>query len=152
LIKQIVYFLLARYYAKHKLATPPGAQKVFDYYDLNASAFADKIDVGRATISHLLSGRNKPSLDFVMRVIKTFPEVELYWLLNGKGSFPKSESSTPPEKPKKEITTESPKNTIQTTSEDEVSNTMKANVQSSSPIERIVIFYKNGVFKTYTPE
>jgi len=127
-------------------------QKVFDYYDLNASAFADKIDVGRATISHLLSGRNKPSLDFVMRVIKTFPEVELYWLLNGKGSFPKSESSISKEKPKKEKTAESPKNEIQTTSEEEVSNTMKASVQSSSPIERIVIFYKNGVFKTYTPE
>ena len=67
-------------------------QKIFEYYDLNASAFADKIDVGRASISHLLSGRNKPSLDFVMRVVKTFPEVELYWLLNGKGEFPKEDS------------------------------------------------------------
>lgn len=127
-------------------------QRVFDYYDLNASAFADKIEVGRATISHLISGRNKPSLDFVMRVIKTFPEVELYWLLNGKGSFPKSETSPPPETPAKEKPVESPEKTIQTTSEEEVTKKIETDSPSSSSIERIVIFYKNGVFKTYTPE
>lgn len=127
-------------------------QKVFDYYDLNASAFADKIDVGRATISHLLSGRNKPSLDFVMRVIKTFPEVELYWLLNGKGTFPKSKSLTPTETPIKNIPPETPEKTIDTTSEEKTTKKIESSAQSSSPIERIVIFYKNGVFKSYTPE
>ena len=61
---------------------------VMEYYQLSASAFADRIQVQRSSISHLLSGRNKPSLDFVLRVIKEFEEVELYWLLNGKGTFP----------------------------------------------------------------
>ena len=63
-------------------------QEILDFYDLSASAFARRIGVQPSGISHLLSGRNKPSLDFVLRVIETFPEVELYWLLNGKGSFP----------------------------------------------------------------
>ena len=60
------------------------------YYNLSASAFADKIGVQRSGISHILSGRNKPSLEFVMKLHSYFPEVSLYWLLNGKGEFPSS--------------------------------------------------------------
>jgi hypothetical protein len=37
----------------------------------------------------LLSGRNKPSLDFLLKILDVFPEVDLYWILNGKGSFQK---------------------------------------------------------------
>ncbi|MDX1316792.1 MAG: helix-turn-helix transcriptional regulator, partial [Xanthomarina gelatinilytica] len=58
-------------------------QKVMDYYNESASSFAEKIGVQRSSISHILSGRNKPSLDFVLKVLSSFPEVELYWLLNG---------------------------------------------------------------------
>ncbi|HAE71921.1 MAG TPA: transcriptional regulator, partial [Flavobacteriaceae bacterium] len=63
-------------------------QIIIDYYQLSAATLADKIDVQRSSISHLLSGRNKPSLDFVLKLIKQFPEVNLYWLLNGLGNFP----------------------------------------------------------------
>ena len=58
-------------------------EKIISYYDLSAAAFADAIGVQRSSISHLLSGRNKPSLDFVLKVIQQYPEVNLYWLLNG---------------------------------------------------------------------
>ena len=68
-------------------------QKVLDFYGLSATAFSEKIDFNRSTISHLLSGRNKPSLEFVMKVLNQFPEVGLYWLLNGKGNFPSTSSS-----------------------------------------------------------
>ena len=71
---------------------------IMDYYQLSASGFADKIQVQRSSISHLLSGRNKPSLDFVLRVIKEFEDVELYWQLNGTGSFPAAPHPTPIEK------------------------------------------------------
>ncbi len=64
---------------------------VLEYYHLSASAFATKIGVQRSSISHLLSGRNRPSLDFVLKVLDVFEEVELYWLLNGKGTFPKTD-------------------------------------------------------------
>ena len=64
---------------------------ILDYYSLNASSFADKIGVQRSSLSHLLSGRNKPSLDFILKIIDVFPEVDLYWILNGNGTFPKSE-------------------------------------------------------------
>ena len=70
-------------------------ERILKYYSLSAAAFADKIQVQRSSISHLLTGRNKPSLEFVLKVVKTFPEVNLYWLLNGKGSFPHKSTSTP---------------------------------------------------------
>jgi len=63
---------------------------ILDYYGLNASSFADKIGVQRSSLSHLLSGRNKPSLDFVLKILEVFPDVDLYWILNGKGTFPKN--------------------------------------------------------------
>lgn len=70
-------------------------ENILDYYNISASVFADKIGVQRSSLSHLLSGRNKPSLDFVLRVTDNFPDVDLYWLLNGKGTFPKSETPAP---------------------------------------------------------
>ena len=56
---------------------------ILDYYGLSASGFADKINVQRSSLSHLLSGRNKPSLDFILKIVAIFPEVDLYWILNG---------------------------------------------------------------------
>ena len=117
-------------------------QKVIDFYSETASSFAQKIGVQRSSISHILSGRNKPSLDFVMKVLNSYPEVELYWLLNGKGNFPNdtkisslpnsnhSESNTEPKNPKTNSTKDSAKD---------------------SAIEKIVIFYKDGTFKSYKP-
>ena len=65
-------------------------KKILDHYNLSASNFADIIDVQRSSISHLLSGRNKPSLDFIIKVEKAFKEVELDWLVYGKGNFPEN--------------------------------------------------------------
>ena len=62
---------------------------ILDYYSLNASSFADKIGVQRSSLSHLLSGRNKPSLDFILKIMEVYPEVDLYWILKGQGVFPK---------------------------------------------------------------
>ena len=73
-------------------------QKILDFYNISATELSNQISFNRSTISHLLSGRNKPSLDFVLKLLQKFPEVELYWLLNGKGSFPlvkSTPSSTP---------------------------------------------------------
>lgn len=131
-------------------------EKIFAYYDLNASSFAEKIDVGRASISHLLSGRNKPSLDFVLKVVKSFPEVELYWLLNGKGNFPKgevvenqgqqSETLAAPSKPNHTPTTP----TNQTTSNNQIDNSLQPS-NSDKAIQRVVIFYKDGTFEAFSP-
>lgn len=137
---------------------------ILDYYGMNASAFADKIGVQRSSLSHLLSGRNKPSLDFILKILDVYPEIDLYWILNGKGNFPKTNSNSPE--------TETIFTPIHTTI-DAVSNgnkdlfsethseTMNPNkIDKKEPnsfpsfdenIEKIVFFYKDGTFKTYKP-
>ena len=67
---------------------------LLEYYSLSASGFADKIGVQRSSLSHLLSGRNKPSLDFIMKITEVFAEVDLYWILNGEGKLLKSENTS----------------------------------------------------------
>jgi len=144
---------------------------ILDYYSLNASSFADKIGVQRSSLSHLLSGRNKPSLDFILKILAVFPDVDLYWILNGKGTFPKN----PEQFDKKENTVEPvvnfsnlapiitetiPENLF---SEINISNPMPSlesqkienpngnKEPDSGTIDKIVIFYKNGTFKSYIP-
>lgn len=54
---------------------------------MSPSIFADAIGVQRATISHILSGRNNPSLDFVQKVLSRFPNLNPDWILSGKGEI-----------------------------------------------------------------
>lgn len=116
-------------------------QKIIDFYDETASSFAEKIGVQRSSISHILSGRNKPSLDFVMKILHSYPEVELYWLLNGKGNFPttdqKNSNYTNPQLDLKLENSNKPE--------------IKQSEIKQSEIEKIVIFYKDGTFKSYNP-
>jgi len=108
-------------------------QKVMDFYGESASSFAEQIGVQRSSISHVLSGRNKPSLDFVLKILSSFPEVELYWLLNGKGTFP----------PKTENEIAKEKQAIQI----DKSKWIQGNSQKN--IDRIVIFYSDGSFQNF---
>ena len=101
-------------------------QKIINFYGLSAAAFADKIGVQRSSISHILSGRNRPSLEFVMKVLSSFPEVDLYWLLKGKGDFPSQNQ----ENIKQDSKT-------------------SASTIIDQDIERIVVFFKDGSFKNY---
>ena len=116
---------------------------VMDYYELSAASLAEKMKVQRSSISHILSGRNKPSLEFVLKILKCFPDVELYWLLNGIGKFPK----------KKDEKVTSP--TLFEGDRLDDTNKVDSNANETSvidsSIERIVIFYKDGSFKNYTP-
>ena len=121
-------------------------QKILDYYSISATAFSEEIEVNRSTISHLLSGRNKPSLDFVMKVINHFPEVELYWLLNGKGSFPSA--SPEPEIQQIEFQKKPESEDSFMTSEENSEEIPPIPIKDHE-IDRIVIFYKDGRFKSY---
>lgn len=149
-------------------------ETILEYYNLSASSFADKIGVQRSSLSHLLSGRNKPSLDLILKIVSEFPEVDLYWILNGKGNFPKSESSdvfsnsqftpTLPSNPEKtdegnkDLQTElfpvpdsnAEKNRVNEISQENFSNMrILCNSVNDSDIERIVLFFKDGTFKEY---
>jgi transcriptional regulator with XRE-family HTH domain len=141
---------------------------ILDYYSLSASSFADKIGVQRSSLSHLLSGRNKPSLDFILKILDVFPDVDLYWILNGKGFFPKNISenenrieeqfkhNTPPPTIKESI----PENLFSdipksgNTNSSEIKKTdlsISPKMNASEEVEKIIVFYKNGTFKSYFP-
>ncbi|GGD94432.1 helix-turn-helix domain-containing protein [Planktosalinus lacus] len=122
-------------------------QKVMDYYGLSSSAFADTIDFNRSSISHLLSGRNKPSLEFVMKVLEKFPEVKLYWLLNGKGNFPDSDPEI--EFPKENVSPPSPPLKNESNEKEKPSVGNISGLDPDKNIERVIIFYKDGTFKEY---
>lgn len=55
--------------------------------NLSSSAFANEIGVQRSSVSHVLSGRNKPSLDFIIKIKDRYPDVNLDWILTGKGGM-----------------------------------------------------------------
>ena len=52
---------------------------------LKSSALADSIGVNRATISHILSGRNKPSINFLEKLLNVYPNINANWLISGIG-------------------------------------------------------------------
>lgn len=133
-------------------------EKILEYYSMSAAAFAEKVDFNRSTISHLLSGRNKPSLEFVMKLLKEFPEVEMNWLLYGKGIFP----STSDEKDenvfsKRKIinSKEQPLNlfsesdSIPSFEKEITKKSIQQNHGVQAEIDKIVIFYRDGTFNVY---
>ncbi|MGE4514232.1 MAG: helix-turn-helix transcriptional regulator [Chryseobacterium sp.] len=65
--------------------------KVIEYSGLTPSEFADEIDVQRSSISHITSGRNKPSLEFIIKIKSRFPEILWDWLVTGEGLMLKSD-------------------------------------------------------------
>ena len=75
--------------------------------NISQSQFADTIGVARANISHIIAGRNKPGFDFLQRMSKHYPSLNLEWLITGKGRmfntknllFDQLEDSPAPSKP-----------------------------------------------------
>ena len=62
-------------------------KKLIEKQNLTATQFAGEIGVQRSAVSHLLSGRNKPSLDFMLKIKNRFSDVSLNWLLLGSGKM-----------------------------------------------------------------
>ena len=69
--------------------------KVLEYSGFSASEFADEIDVQRSSISHIISGRNKPSLEFVTKIKNRFPELSWDWIILGTGEMKQTDSPFP---------------------------------------------------------
>ena len=69
-------------------------QQLINDKKLSATQFSDEIGIQRSSLSHVLSGRNKPSLDFMLKIKTRFPDVNLDWLLLGEGQMYKEEKDT----------------------------------------------------------
>ncbi|GHT71671.1 transcriptional regulator [Bacteroidia bacterium] len=145
---------------------------------LNSALFADKISVSRGTITHVLNGRNKPSLEVIQKILETFPNINSDWLLVGKNPMyghekvflhPQQESILfddeikVPNPPKNEINAykepnvseyspksidKEPVEVLQSVKLKEVTNVISGNRK----IDKIIIFYDDKTFMSFSPE
>ena len=113
-------------------------QKLMEQHQLSASAFAEKIGVQRSSISHLLSGRNKPSLDLLVKIEANFEEVSFEWLLNGNENLEHISAPTPTPQ---QI---APRNKIDDSTKNE------ASLDQNEEIVSIVHDYADGSFERFT--
>ena len=95
--------------------------------NISQSQLADTLGVARASISHIVSGRNKPGFDFLENMAVNFPALNLEWLITGKGRMYKGRDVSP------DATAASPESLI----------------IKSAQIDRIVVFFEDGTFKEF---
>jgi transcriptional regulator with XRE-family HTH domain len=145
---------------------------------LSASQFADTLGIPRSSISHILSGRNKPSLDVVQKILIAFPEIPAEELLDDKRdlsiavSAPKVVAApitaTPslfdavtPSAPESSVTNLAEQTIVQSNLRRPRESSQKANLPVAAPattthlakkIERVLIFYTDGTFSESKPQ
>jgi len=126
-------------------------QQFIQLENLTPAKLADNMGVQRGGISHLLTGRNKPSFDFITRLIELYPNLNSEWLLLGKGtplkSQPESQNSFIPEldfEPQKELLIPEPK---EVTKEIPVTEPRENRVFGNKTITRLTIFYSDGTYE-----
>lgn len=113
--------------------------------NISATTLAEEIGVQRSSVSHILSGRNNPSYDFIYKMTTRYPNLNIEWLLTGSGEIYKSET---------EINSNHDLSFGEDSENSENDNNKKnhdAEVTNVNKIEKIVYFYKNGTFKEYNP-
>jgi transcriptional regulator with XRE-family HTH domain len=64
-------------------------------YNLSPSQFADRTGIQRASVSHIISGRNKPSLEVMLKIYEAFPGLDMKWLMTGIGAAPTGQAPEP---------------------------------------------------------
>lgn len=125
-------------------------QQFLQVENVTQSQFAENIGVARASVSHILSGRNKPGFEFLEGMVRHYPALNLDWFLTGRGRMFKS--SVAPENPESEPqAVPSPEETaVEQASEPSwpeglfPEEPLEATQRS---IERVVVFYSDGTFQ-----
>jgi transcriptional regulator with XRE-family HTH domain len=140
--------------------------ELLKHFGMSPSRFADEIGVQRSAMSHLVSGRNNPSLEFISKVLKRFPEVDTDWLITGTGSISRSgmprmttgaETATAEELPATlftETVAEPPVKEEPPVSYDrpEPRSQAKAKKSVDKTVERIIIIYNDRTFRELLPD
>ncbi|MCU4173481.1 helix-turn-helix domain-containing protein [Carboxylicivirga sp. N1Y90] len=135
-------------------------EAIIKHEKITPSRLADLIGVQRSGVSHIMSGRNKPGLDFLNKLLNQFPHISGDWLITGQGEMLKNKATKPvveqlsiesPSLPKKSFKT--PLNTAK--EESQVTYETKPVVdttKSEKVVERMVVFYTDKTFAEYKPE
>jgi len=127
------------------------------HYGLTATQFATEIGIQRSALSHIMSGRNKPSLDFVIKMKQRYSEINTDWLLLGFGKMLGGKPSGNSNVSKTRDTHNEP---LMVKSEEQApygkmevkkdeNKKGLPSMEGDDEIESIVFFFKNGTFKTF---
>ena len=126
-------------------------EQILEEQQLSSSAFADTIGVQRSSISHVLSGRNKPSLEFILKIVRAFPAYSTDWLLFGITTESSATYAIPTDD----------KSSSTTNEVSFINQSMPDELPTPSPIptsklqaeiDKIVLLYKDGRFTEYIPK
>lgn len=126
--------------------------------NLKASDFASLLGIQPSAVSHILAGRNRPSLEFVKKIKETFPEYNLDWIVFGIGPMTSSESS---KEAFQEAQMATPK-TIASPSEDLPLFSEPVFAEDAAPIpsesmtlqtspRSVIVLYDDGTFESFQP-
>jgi len=156
-------------------------RKFMEYKGISPSELADSIGVQRSNVTHVLKARNKPSFQFIEKMLQVFPELNAKWLLLGTGTMvdaplksrtlfdqltePVASPVPKTEKPEEIPVFDEPKpipaqESNVTPQADVTPRTEKTNANqelqdqffsSEKPIERLIVFFKDATFKVYNP-
>ena len=142
-------------------------KKIMDHEDLSAARFADRLDINRAVISHILNGRNNPSLDVVTKILSEMNYINPDWLLSGVGSMYKEGFDEEQEKERSlfaqnEIDEGNSKEETEYAQEKRLRSEEKppkpAEAVDEKPVSiserkvrQIIVYYDDNTFETFTP-
>lgn len=131
-----------------------------EHYQLSARELADICGVQRSAISHIMNGRNRPSVSFLMALSDAYPEMNTRWLLHGKGSMITNVNTNVNKLQAKEgqIANTSQDFSNQRESGDQEANKeftkVNTSVNSSSEgkaIKQVIVLYQDGSFEAFSP-
>ena len=129
-------------------------QSFIKYLGLNNTRFADEINVQRSGISHILSGRNKPGLDFIYKIFSSYPDLNPDWLIMGRGEMIKGVRDTrtnvvEPDKPSPEETI--PDAQEQLNFSEKPLKTKEKDIRSpKKSVKEVVLLFDDGSFQAYS--
>ena len=138
--------------------------QIIEKKGLTATKFAAMIGVNASTISHILAGRNKPGFDIINNIAKTFPDLNLTWLITGNGSmdnFPVQEEKDPViteptlfemEPIEKQNTSVIPDKNIKSEETKNPITSVKSFTKQTKKVKRIILFFEDGSFEDYEKE
>lgn len=127
-------------------------QQFLELENISPSRLADLLGIQRSGVSHILSGRNKPSFEFINRLLLKFPQVSADWLITGKGKPYKQTENLPSDDGTKEeeFTFDFNNNS----DNEEVKTDFGVSYPSENPknpVKRITLFFQNGSFEEFYP-
>ncbi len=128
---------------------------IIKYFHLSPSDFAEEIGVQRSSISHLISGRNRPSLEFVQKILTRYPDINTEWLLSGKGEMLRNGITPISNELHLEDTIVKNKEEVTEPEKRDISRIIqrKKTVDNEGrQVEKIIYLYKDKTFREYFPE